>query len=536
MKYVIKIIFLVASMIFVVGCVKDNSIFHSQSFLLDIECGTELEGTKTQVHDYGRQIYWSPNDSIYIIKPEEGCGVLIGNNELSAPTAKFSGNITLTNGTLSDGFFYGIYPCDRDSYYKDGLISMNVPSVQTATSGSFDPLSFPSLARFKSNEKKISFRNVCGGFRFKVVSSGIKTVIFSGNNNEDIAGKAMIESNSSSDPTIRMVDNPSKTVTLTCEEGLIPGEWYYVSLLPVNLSEGYTITLKTDEDFIKYKSSRATFIKRSVFGELTGLGKELLSDNHDWTKNEFVHKSLLLSFPNCVFNSIWVSLPDEIIHRAYYETEGDIEVAQFLYNSPEPTPGVVNLLSLFNAQTIPFFITDYRHSGDSEFWDTHNSTALLYNTVSGIALNSFYDDTELNINVSLFFREPDEYKIVVLVTEDESDYSFSIEGRPYLHQSDYLTRYVASHISGDEVLVSSAPEVKYRTYKVNVSDVRKSGSMRVLVYVLRPYGYRNVVSNGNFGSYYVDNAFSAKVGVNQTLPIQIKIDSDINDFKDGGSI
>ena len=522
-----------------VACEKE-SIPAGQDVTLDIVCSADVKETRTQIYDNGKNIYWSAFDSLYVIKVDEGAGVLVGKNDVPAKTAEFTGTMYLSNGGRLNTPFYGVYPCDFSTYYnkKNDVLSITVPSEQTAYAGTFDPLSFPSLAKFSTGESSMNFRNVCGGLRFKVESDGIKSVEFSGNNSEILSGMVEVGFDDGSVPVVKRAVNPSQKVTLTCNDGLVPGEWYYISLLPVVLDKGFTITLKTDTRTVQYVSERRTQVKRSVFGELSQLDKGLFPEECDWGKNEFIHKSLLLSIPNRNFSGVVVAFPNETINTAIVETKGNMEVAQMFANGSGTTSGVFDLLSMFNVNTVPFFLTDYRQSGNSGISSTSSSTHSLYGTVSGIALNSYYNGNELSIDVSLYFKENDNYKVVALVTEEDTSYSFTYQSGRYMdyNDSDYITRYVASSILGDNVTVTSAPEIKYRSYKVNVSNTYKSGKLRVLVYVLRPYGSRAAVTNGSFGSCYVDNAFSARVGVEQALPIQISIDSEINGFEDGGTI
>lgn len=537
-------ILLISVAISATACTKDLVASQSEEVLdevtLELICSTGTEGTRTQVNNDKGKIFWSPFDSIYVIKVDEGAGVLFGQNDIPASTAKFAGVLHLLNGGKSDTPYYGVYPYRSGVYYnsKDDVISVDVPSEQTAVAGTYDPMAFPALAKFQNNSNYMYFRNVCGGLRFKVATSGVKSVEFTGNNSEVLSGSVEVGIIKDTIPTVVRVVNPERKVTLVCEEGFEPGKWYYISMLPANLDEGFTITLKTNAETVRYVSRRKTQVKRSVFGELSHLDKGLFSGKEDWIDNDFIHKSLLLSIPNRVFSGSIVSTPGETINSAINDTKGNLEVAQMFANGSGTTAGVFDLLTMFNTNTVPFFITDYRQSGTSGIASTCSKTHSLYGTVSGIALNSHYNGNELSVDVSLYFKANDNYRIVTLITQEETSYSFTYQSGRYSSttKADFLTRYVASSILGDDITVASAPEVKYKSYKVNVSNTYKSGKLRALVYVLRPYGSRNAVTNGNFGSYYVDNAFSARVGAEQALPIQISIDSEINDFQDGGTI
>jgi len=507
---------------------------------ITVSASSSEPNTKTVLHS-GGAVYWSPQDSISVFFGPYNLGKFVGLNTEPVDVTVFRSEETFAFGTIGGGSgcqFWGINPFDSANKSDGNSVTLTIPSEQNAVAGTFAPGSFPSIA--KSDDLEFSFYNVCGGLKFKVTNPGITKVCFKGNNGETVAGRVKVDFDGDNLPHILEYKDTDTQVCLNCPEGLIPGEWYFISILPVALTQGFTIELSDGVRQVSYVSEKNTTVKRSIFGVLSDID-DGLSFEYDWKKCDFVHKSLLLAIPNCAFSSIVIAEESGLISQSRTQTGGNMEVMQMFANGPSPSNGVQSMISLFGITTVPFEITDYREKVDGAGttpFTTYKSTPQIYGTASGLGINSFYNGDELNVEVSLYFKKADEYKIIVALVQDDSSYKISTNGGSNQGNitSDGIMRYVLTDMNGDPVSVLSEDIVSYRSYKKVISNAEHKENLRVLVYILRPYGSREVVSNGSFGSYYVDNSFSVPAGHQAQLPVIKKINSEIADFDYGGII
>ena len=251
--------------------------------------------TKTVLQEDG-SVWWKPNDAIGVFFGTY-CSWFVAYNMEDAPTANFIGEAIIvqghnenSNGNAGEYTYWGVYPPDLYNDYDDyddfdywsgnedyeeptrekESVNVYLPAKQRGVSGTFDSNLFISIA--KSNTyKELSFYNLCGGLAFCVEKEGIHTVTFKGNADEVLAGGVNVVVNSDKHPVVNKVRNGKKEVTLTMPKGeyFVPGEWYYMVMLPTELEKGYSMTFYTNKEVGTVVSSKPVEIKRSVFGKLT---------------------------------------------------------------------------------------------------------------------------------------------------------------------------------------------------------------------------------------------------------------------------
>lgn len=251
--------------------------------------------TKTVLQEDG-SVWWKPNDAIGVFFGTY-CSWFVAYNMEDAPTANFIGEAIIvqghnenSNGNAGEYTYWGVYPPDLYNDYDDyddfdywsgnedyedptrekESVNVYLPAKQRGVAGTFDSNLFISIA--KSNTyKELSFYNLCGGLAFCVEKEGIHTVTFKGNADEVLAGGVNVVVNSDKHPVVNKVRNGKKEVTLTMPKGkyFVPGEWYYMVMLPTELEKGYSMTFYTNKEVGTVVSSKPVEIKRSVFGKLT---------------------------------------------------------------------------------------------------------------------------------------------------------------------------------------------------------------------------------------------------------------------------
>ena len=262
-----------------------------------IKVSHEYDGqTKTVLQEDG-SVWWKPSDAIGVFFGTY-CSWFHAYNMEDAPTANFIGEAIViqghtenSNGNSGTYTYWGVFPPDmasEESYDEDDFdywtgnedyeeptrekesVNVFLPAKQKGVAGTFDSFNFISIARNTTYEE-LYFYNLCGGLAFCVEKEGIRTVTFKGNSDEVLAGGVNVVMNSDSRPVVNEVRNGKTEVKLSMPEGeyFVPGEWYYIVMLPASLEKGYSMTFYTDREMGTVVSSKPVEIKRSVFGKLT---------------------------------------------------------------------------------------------------------------------------------------------------------------------------------------------------------------------------------------------------------------------------
>lgn len=217
-------------------------------------------------------VYWTPGDavSIFFNQGDHGGSRFVAQNAEETAIAEFKGNITGFAGggesTGGDFWFWGVYPYSENNSCDGSSVTLVLPALQTAKAGSFANGLFPTMARAKGLE--LGFYNICGGFKFSVLRDDIQAVIFRGNANESLAGKARIQWDENGHPAVVEHLEGKQEVIVSAPGGgsFVPGEEYYIVFFPEFLANGFSLTFVTADSkqgTFTYTQSRQ--INRGVF-------------------------------------------------------------------------------------------------------------------------------------------------------------------------------------------------------------------------------------------------------------------------------
>ncbi|MCR5326867.1 MAG: lamin tail domain-containing protein [Bacteroidales bacterium] len=232
-------------------------------------------GTKTVRLDNG-SVWWSPQEvvSVFYGNGTEGGGRFVSKNEVLAETTSFSGSIQMT-GTGKN--FWAVYPYSQANECDGESLTLVVPAVQTGVEGNFSDNAFPAVATSKT--LKLPFWNVCGGVKFFVTRSDIKSFAIRGNGGEPLAGKVKVRFGQYGQPEVAEVLEAKTEVVLRAPDGgtFEPGAYYYASLLPCELPNGITVTLKTASQQGIMTSSNPQTVRRCTFGTLKNINGRVSS-------------------------------------------------------------------------------------------------------------------------------------------------------------------------------------------------------------------------------------------------------------------
>ncbi|MBR4826731.1 MAG: leucine-rich repeat protein [Bacteroidales bacterium] len=202
----------------------------------------------------------SNNDDMYFVSTLE--------NGERAETSQFTGTLTVASDK-----YYVMYPCCYSFGTFDSgnnLIKLRntVDSEQIARAGSFNKDEMPSLGSFTPSSLSFTMKQLCGGLKFNLSRSDIKSVTFESYGTDIIAGGFAVTDLESETPVINREDNGS-IITLRPESGCFEaGVDYFVVMIPGSLN-GFKATLTTsaDEELVVV-STKLNTIKPGVFGTL----------------------------------------------------------------------------------------------------------------------------------------------------------------------------------------------------------------------------------------------------------------------------
>lgn len=212
--------------------------------------------------DKGVSTFWLENDKISVFDAKYGdnnrCFTVVTEEgtEFPAQTATFACEedfVMPADQTQEQALIVALYPYQENAYCdffdpadgKNVITGLNLPSEQVAVVDNFDPRATFTLATDKyTNKDNLSFNNIYTLLRITLKEEGIKkvTVTMEG---EDIAiaGDAHIVLNREiveDSPVFNggtFVATGTNVVTLTCEEGFVPGEKYYIAVAPVTYTK-----------------------------------------------------------------------------------------------------------------------------------------------------------------------------------------------------------------------------------------------------------------------------------------------------------
>ena len=185
---------------------------------------------------------------------------------------------------------YAVYPYNENTRITEkGVLNIALPANQKYAEKSFGLGANTMVAVTQhTGDVNLLFKNVCGYFKFKFYGEDltIRSVTLQGNNEENLAGNANVTSGYGSLPTMTMVSDTTKTLTLDCgEAGIKVGAtketatefWFVVP--PTQFTKGFTITV-TDTDGGKFiKTTEKVFeIKRNIVKPISAIEVETVPD------------------------------------------------------------------------------------------------------------------------------------------------------------------------------------------------------------------------------------------------------------------
>ena len=225
------------------------------------------------------QTMWTAGDKITVHNGEKGYEFATDDAGKSAEFTYNGSDFTAENGVIA------VYPAGEYDADPEALsVEVNVPSVQTATAGSYDPAAAVSVAY--STDDHLRFKNATAMLKFTVGTQGVKSIVFEGLGKEVVSGDAsVVMTETGAVVSVTAKTGAATSVELVAEKYFEVGTIYYMNIIPQTFNAGFTFGFRFVEDgpvhaALEYKQSRT--IARNT---LLNVG-ELAVDLYEGLTNE----------------------------------------------------------------------------------------------------------------------------------------------------------------------------------------------------------------------------------------------------------
>lgn len=252
----------------------------------------------------------------------------------------------------------------------------------------------------------------------------------------------------------------------------------------------------------------------------------------DWKKDQFVDRSLAMRF-----TATWCGycpMMGTSFDMAKSQLPGQLELLSLHGDGSDYVfSGTATYIKRFSVSGFPTGVVDARATISNGPEGTTsattvavaNETMTAYPAKSGIAIRSeIVDEVGISVEVDVYFKEADEYKVTVLLLEDGIVGVQNGANGSYTHND--VARLAMSSLSGDPVTVSEDYQVWSQRYTGTVRSAWNPENLKVLVYVEKPYGEQGKTKGvssakyGNYGDTYIDNCRAVKLGETAALELR----------------
>ena len=253
----------------------------------------------------------------------------------------------------------------------------------------------------------------------------------------------------------------------------------------------------------------------------------------DWKYEEFVQRSLAMRFTAdwCGYCPYMAAAFETAKSNQY----GSLEIVSIHGDGGLVFSSAGSLMSRFGATGFPVGIVDTRaevpnYSNPSLTAQTVVDVVKEYRTFStaqtGIAINSSMVASELRVELTVYAKKPDTYRVTALLLEDNIiAYQNGVtDPASYIHND--VARMAITSINGDRIEIGEGGGIWTGNYSVSVPSKYNRNNLRILVYVEKPYVEGEQVCNvenvdyKNYGGRYLDNCRA--VTIKTKNPVEFK--------------
>ena len=144
--------------------------------------------------------------------------------------------------------YCSLFPHDPEAVFsQEGslqYVTTTLPATQYARRDAFS--SHIAVSSTTQSQKAFMYKNVTAVFKATITTEGVESLVFTGKNNENVAGKIRVNIETAE---YSLIDSPSSTVTVLPPQGrdtFEPGR-YYFTILPQTFASGFTVTIAMDD-------------------------------------------------------------------------------------------------------------------------------------------------------------------------------------------------------------------------------------------------------------------------------------------------
>lgn len=249
---------------------NDEYISVSDEIVINASVAEQSVETRSAIDVFGSEkvtYTWLAGDAISVFFGDSEGSIFV--TDVTASKAQFKGTIGAVMGGGDDltdeTSLWGVYPYDRNTTCDGSSVTLTLPYEQVAAPDTFADDLFPSIAR--STNFTMAFYPVCGSIRFKVSNPDIVKVALSGNNNEDLAGKAIVSMPLGGVPAMGSISEGQKELVMTSPDGgcFETDRYYYFVLYPQDLTKGLTLTFYKEYEKASYVLNSSVKVGRNRF-------------------------------------------------------------------------------------------------------------------------------------------------------------------------------------------------------------------------------------------------------------------------------
>lgn len=282
-KHLVAIAGLCAAMVFS-SCENLNEDFGiggAEEVTIHASVAEQPVDTKSAIDEFGSEkvtFTWLAGDAISVFFGDSEGSIFV--TDVTASKAKFKGTIGAVMGGGDDltdeTSLWGVYPYDKNTTCDGSSITMTLPHEQDAAAETFADDLFPSIAR--STNFTMAFYPVCGSIRFKVSDPEIVKVTLSGNNGEDLAGKATVSMPLGGAPAVDVISEGQKELVMKAPDGgcFDTSKYYYFVMYPTDFTKGLTITYYKEDEKASYVLNSSVKVRRNRFTSATNKDSGLI--------------------------------------------------------------------------------------------------------------------------------------------------------------------------------------------------------------------------------------------------------------------
>ncbi len=210
------------------------------------DCSFSRTKASLEVNESGKnQSMWKKGDKIDV---SNGIDIFTFTTQSDHnPSADF---VYFGNGfTISDGIM-AVYPSGNSLFdFDKNIVVANVPAFQNGKIGTFDPQASVAVASSKNGTLK--FKNTIALLKFTLKSNNVRSVLFSGNDGEFVAGGICVKLTPESE--IVSIDSSSNGETYvevwaSGEKTLESGKDYYMAVVPQYFEHGFKVGIRLNDD------------------------------------------------------------------------------------------------------------------------------------------------------------------------------------------------------------------------------------------------------------------------------------------------